>query len=396
MLTSMLAATLLATQSTDQPDPKRLQATVEKLASFQTRNTLSGGLLEAANWVAGEFRKIPGMSVELMRYVAPANRRTPIASEVVQVLAALPSDAAREPGGGLDWLRTAGRIVGMGGHLDSLKLGGDPFTARAPGANDDASGVAATLEAARLMVKRPRRQALLFVAFSGEEQGLLGSAALAKRAKSEGWKIDAFLNNDTVGSSSNKGGQKDDRRVRVFSQEATNHNSRELARYIEWLQRSDDKSKGFCIKLVLRQDRFGRGGDHMSFNTEGFAAVRFVEVYEEYTRQHTVDDLPQYEDWTYLANVTGANMLALSALGNAGTPPTQVVIVRNQSQDTTVDWNGPTDQEYMVYWRDTASTVWQQAVRVPLGQTRLVIPSVNKDDHFFAVGSSTGVPVPAN
>ncbi|HMS54957.1 MAG TPA: M28 family metallopeptidase [Fimbriimonadaceae bacterium] len=384
MITALIAMAM--SDLTDQVSADRLRATVEKLASFHTRNTLSPTLNDAAKWLASEFEKIPGVKVELMTYTLPKSRRVPEDKQVVQVVATLPGKTDR-------------RIL-MGGHLDSLNLEVDAATGRAPGANDDASGVAASLECARLMATKQWNHTLVFVGFTGEEQGLHGSQALAKRAKAEGWKLEAILNNDTVGSSSNKSGQKDEKHIRVFSEEylpnsaATiqRHNSRELARYIEFVVRQ--QTKDFNVKLVLRRDRFGRGGDHTPFVEEGFDAVRFIEVHEEYTRQHTPDDLTEHMDWNYLANATKTNLRVLSALASAGDAPTDVRVRMDQSHDTTLTWKGTPGTKYVVYWRDTGSTTWNTAI--PAGEVEtFLVKGVNKDDHFFAVGAENGVPVAA-
>ncbi|MBS1721892.1 MAG: M20/M25/M40 family metallo-hydrolase [Armatimonadetes bacterium] len=359
----------------EQVDPKRLEATVRRLASFQTRNTLSPGLKEACEWLASEYRSIPGLKVEIWEYTLPAGRRVPHEMPAYEVVATLTGKTDR--------------TVLIGGHIDSLNLQADPATGRAPGANDDASGVAVALECARLMAGRSWSQTIKFVAFSGEEQGLLGSTALAKRAKAENWKLEAVLSNDTVGSSSNKAGQKDTKHVRVFSEEGTDHNSRELARYIDWEARQT--VKGFGVKLVFRRDRFGRGGDHTPFVEQGFSAVRFVETHEEYTRQHTPDDLPEFMDFKHLANVARVNLSALSGLAQAGPAPTEVRVVRDQSHDTSLAWKGDKDTDYMVYWRETTSPVWQGWVNVGKA-TKARIDKVNKDDHVFAVGAIGGVP----
>lgn len=371
-----------------QVSPQNLRNTVEKLASFHTRNTLSPTMVESAEWLASEYRKLPRIQVELMQYTLPKGRRVPEDKEVVQVVATLPGKTHR-------------RII-VGGHLDSLNLQVDPITGRAPGANDDASGTALALELARIMSKYEWEHTLMFVGFTGEEQGLHGARALAKLARDEGWVIDAMLNNDTVGSSSNKLGQKDDKNVRVFSEESfvgglmhpqrPPHKSRELARWIEWVARK--YVEDFGVKLVMRSDRFGRGGDHTPFNEHGYNAVRFIEVYEEYSRQHTPDDLPEYMDWNYLANVSRVNLATMALLANAGTQPEEVQIVRNQSHHTTLTWKALSGTQYVVYWRDTASAVWQGSRVVgEVGQVR--IENVNKDDHFFAVGAVGGIPVVA-
>lgn len=268
-------------------DSKRLRATVERLAAFPTRNTVSQGIHDAAEWLAGEYRKIPGVEVELMRYPVARSPRIPEAVETVQVIATIPGKTDR--------------IVLVGAHLDTINMtaGADPRTARAPGANDDGSGVAMGLELARLAAKRSWNQTLKVVAFSGEEQGLLGSRALATRAKAENWKLEAVLNSDIVGSSRNLAKRADPKHVRVFSEESEAHNGRELARFVEWQVRRS--VPGFGVKLVFRRDRFGRGGDHTSFTGAGYTAVRFTEVHEEYGRQHNDQDLPEFVDYDYLA-----------------------------------------------------------------------------------------------
>jgi Zn-dependent M28 family amino/carboxypeptidase len=383
---SLLAATLISTPVPADVDPARLRSIVERLASFHTRNTLSPTMTESAEWVAEEFRKIPGMQVELMRYTLPRGRRVPEEMEVVQVVATLPGHTDR-------------RIL-LGAHLDSLNLQVDPVTGRAPGANDDASGVSVVLETARLMAAERKQwnQTLVFVAFTGEEQGLLGARALARRARGEGWNLEAMLNHDTVGSSENLAGQKDTGRVRVFSDESAEHNSRELARHIEWTVRGAKipapEGGEFGVKLVFRRDRFGRGGDHTPFAEAGFSAVRFIEVHEEYTRQHTPDDLPEHMDWTYLANVARANLSSMRALAAAGPAPQDVRIDRRQGHDTTLTWTASPGTRYIVYWRDTASPVWQGWREVGEA-TRARIELVNKDDHIFAVGAVGGIPVEA-
>ncbi len=376
MYAALPALLIMASSPLSSVSESRLRADVEKLASFPTRNTLSPQLLDAANWVADQFRAIPGLKVELMRYTAPKGRRVPEDTSVVQVVATWPGQDER-------------RIV-IGGHMDSLNLKADVLTGRAPGANDDASGVAVTLEAARNLCTRTWPHTLVFVAFTGEEQGLLGSRALATMAAEQHWSIDAVLSNDTVGSSSNKAGQKDEHRVRIFSDEPKGTaQSRELARYIEFATR--DAVPHFGPKLVFRRDRFGRGGDHTPFHEAGFSAVRFVEVHEEYTRQHTEDDLPQHMDFRYLANVARLNIAALQALAQAGRPPEDVRVVLDQAHDTTLTWRGT--GRHRVYWRETTSPIWQGTQMVD-GE-RATIKGVNKDDHTFAVGAENGIPVVA-
>lgn len=376
MLITVLSA--ISAMQSPEVNPAYLKSIVEKLASFQTRNTLSPTLNEAADWVAGEFKKMPGVEVELMEYTVPKGRRVPEPFKAVQVIATIKGESDR--------------IILMGGHLDSLNLEVDAKTGRAPGANDDASGVAATMAVCKTLAGSKPKNTLKFVAFTGEEQGLLGASALAKRAQDEGWKIEAVLNNDTVGSSGNKSGQKDTNQVRVFSEEGESHQSREVARWIEWCVR--DSMNDFRVKLVLRRDRFGRGGDHTPFVQAGFNGVRFIEVHEEFSRQHTPDDLPEFMDFDYLADVTRANLNCIRPLSMAMPAPTGVRIVRDQGHNTSLKWNSEPGVEYAVYWRDTASTVWERVQVVGVTDT-VTIELVNKDDHFFAVGAIGGIPVAA-
>jgi hypothetical protein len=369
-------------------DPARLEATVEKLASFPTRHTLSPGLMAAAEWIAGEYRKIPGLQVELMRYTIPRGRRVPEDREVVQVVAVLPGKTDR-------------RLL-VGGHFDSLNLqASDVASGRAPGANDDASGTALAMELARVMAARQWNQTLVFCAFSGEEQGLNGSRAIAVRAKAEGWKLEAMFNNDIVGSSQNREGMQDHSQVRLFSDEfdptpanpdRLPHVSRELARLAEWVARRD--LKGFKVKLIQRRDRFQRGGDHTPFNENGFNAVRFCEMVEDFSRQHNDQDLPGFVVPEYLANVTRANLVALASLADAGPAPTSVRYNTRQGHDTTLNWRGTPGTRYAIYWRETDSATWQGYREVGEVETA-TIEKVNKDHHFFAVGAVGGIPVPA-
>ena len=377
MLTSLV--TVLTVMHTAEFSPEALRASVTHLSTaYITRNTLSEGHKEAAAWLADQYRKIPGVEVEIMKYTLPQGRRVPEPTEAHQVIATIKGESDR--------------IILIGAHLDSLNLSVDPKTGYAPGANDDASGVAASLEICKAMAGKPWKNTIKFVAFTGEEQGLLGATAIAQRAIDEEWQLEAVLNNDTVGSSSNLNGQSDPDHIRVFSEEGEEHESRELARWIEWQVRQT--LDGFRIKLVLRRDRFGRGGDHTPFVRAGFNGVRFIEVHEEYAHQHTPDDVVDNMDFEYLAKVAQANHTCVASLASAGPAPTGVRIARDQSHDTTLRWNSQEGVEYVVYYRDTASTVWQEAINVGSTDTHM-IEKVNKDDHFFAVGAKGGIPVAA-
>jgi hypothetical protein len=377
MLAFLAAAILMDMQEVSQD---RLKATVEKLASWPNRNTNNSTSHEAAEWIAEQFREIPGLQVELMTYPISKGSRVPEAKDAVQVVAVLPGRSER-------------RIV-VGGHMDTINMvdKADGLDAIAPGANDDASGVALTMELARTMAGKKWENTLVFVAFSGEEQGLLGSKALAARAKSEHWQIDAVLSNDMVGNSRNNRGDHNDHELRVYSEESADHNSRELARRIEWLGR--DGRAGVKPKLVFRADRFGRGGDHSPFNKEGFTAIRFVEVHEEYSRQHTKADLPASVDFGYLASNTRLNWIVAASLASAGPAPTHVRVDRTQGYDTKIEWKGTLGSRYVVYWRETTSPVWESSKEVG-DSNSVTIPGVHKDNYVFAVGAVGGIPVVA-
>jgi len=380
MLTTMavLSASLFSQVSQD-----HLKVTLQEFATYPTRNTSSPGLRKAAEWVAAEFRKIPGLQVEIMEYDIKKGRRVPEDKTVVQVVATLPGETDRK--------------IMVGGHLDTINLSGDPLTAIAPGVNDDGSGVALTIESARILAQKKWRNTLVFIAFSGEEQGLFGSTALAERAKKEGWHVDAVLSNDTVGSSM-AAGVKDKKRVRLYSEEVIDpklppHNSRELARFIEWNSRG--KLGGFAPWLVFRKDRFQRGGDHTPFNKLGFNAVRFVEAVEWLEHQHTEKDTLEWIDFTYLANVTKMNILTMETLAQADDAPTDVRYDPKQAHDTTIHWKAKPGVKYTVYWRETSSPTWQGAIEV--GETdHVVVKRKNKDDHTFAVGAVGGIPIALN
>jgi len=355
------------------------------MSSWNTRNTSSPELFEVADWVADQFRSIPTAQVEVMHYKIVQGPRIPADKDVVEVLATFPPNvqAGVQPG-----------IVAMGGHMDSINMTGtDVFTLRAPGANDDGSGVAATLASARWMAARPHSHPLLFIVFSGEEQGLLGSEALAARALKENWPLEAVLSNDIIGSSENLAGQKDSGHVRVFSPDNSKTESRELARYIEWLCRRKGPH-GLRVNLVFREDRFGRGGDQSSFLKYGFTAVRLVEVEEEYAHEHTPNDLPQFVDYDYLSKNARLNAIVVDSLSNAGPAPTRVRMDRRQNHDSTITWTAVPGVKYVAYWRATTSPTWDHFKEIG-AVDHVQFPMLSKDDNIFAIGSEGGIPVEA-
>ena len=288
---------------------RRIQDTIETLVGFGTRHTLSSmitdlpkgqGATAAADWIESELKRIADachgcLEIQRDAFTEGPEERVPGPTNMTNVYAVLHgSDPAQ-----------AGRVILVSGHYDSLMSDFIDGRSTAPGANDDASGVAVSLECARVLSQLKFPATLVFATVVAEEQGLYGSRHLAKLAKSAGWQIEAVLNNDIVGGNTTPGDQLQDKsRVRVFSEgipeaatpeqlktiESVGYESdsasRELARAIVEASRSYAAVRGFQPVLELRRDRFHRGGDHSSFNAEGFAAVRFTEWREDYHHQH--------------------------------------------------------------------------------------------------------------
>jgi hypothetical protein len=285
-------------------------------------------------------------------------------------------------------------------------------TSDAPGANDDASGVAALIEAARLLSKQDNDATLVFAALSGEEQGLYGGKVLADYAVAHGWQVEADLNNDIVGNSHGQNGVIDNTAVRVFS-EGTKSNesvaqanyrryhggevdspSRNLARYIDRV--ADTYLPDFRVHMIYRTDRYSRGGDQVPFLEAGYPAVRVTEAHENYTRQHqdlrtehgvhygdTIDGI----DFRYLARVTALNTLTMASLSRAPAPPTGVDSKGALATDTTLTWHKvPGAAGYRVHWRETTAPQWQHELAVG-DVDRAVVKDVVIDDWFFGVSA---------
>jgi hypothetical protein len=420
-----LAATFLATSASAQPlggehpqlreiaasvSQARQRATIEALVGFGTRHTLSDtksdkrGIGAARRWVASRFSAISKDCGGKLTVATPSqtftNNRVPTPTEVMDVLAI--QKGTTDPD----------RVIVISGHLDSRVTDVMNFTADAPGANDDASGVAAVIEAAQVLCKHDFPATLVFAALSGEEQGLLGGKVLADYAVANGWKVEANLNNDIVGNTEGIGGVRDNTHVRVFSEgtrttetpeEASRRRynggevdspSRNLARYIDAL--ADEYLTNLDVVMVYRTDRFGRGGDQVEMLKAGFPAVRVTEAVENYTRQHQdlrtdkgikYGDTLDGVDFPYLAQVTRLNAVTMAALALAPKPPTGVEIAGAVSADTTVKWTpAPDAAAYRLWWRGTTDPQWRYArVVAPTGEAKL--GGVNIDDWFFGVSA---------
>lgn len=394
----------------------KVQADIEKLVSFQNRSTLSAqdaasiaagrGIGAARDWIRSQFERYSRdcggcLEVKTDTFTQPVSERVAQPTVLTNVYAVLrgtnPEDAKR--------------IVLVTGHYDSRNSANENVTDPAPGANDDASGTAVSLECARVLSKIKFSGTIIFLTVAGEEQGLYGSKHFAEFAKAQGWDIDAVLNNDIVGG--DKGPGQDTKVVRVFSESlADNLNdaqlrrmrylggesdspSRELARYIAGTARTYQTE--VSPLLEFRLDRYLRGGDHISFNEAGYAAVRFTEYRENFTRQHQnvrtengieYGDLPEHVDFDYVANVARVNAATLASLAGAPGPPQNVKLeVKNLTNDSTLHWDAPSDGRaagYEVLWRATAAPDWEHAQSV--AGTRVTVP-VSKDNVIFAVQS---------
>ncbi len=407
ILASLLVATPAAARDT--PSPARLKSTVESLVSFGTRNSLSSatdptrGIGAARTWAAARFAALSKdcggcISVERLsrRFVGPRAPDGVVIEDVVAI------QKGSDPN----------RYVIVGGHIDSRVTDVMDATSDAPGANDDGSGVALVLEAARILSKEKFTANIVYVAFSGEEQGLWGSTLLAETAKARGWQVDAMLNNDIVGNSVGQNGLKVADRVRVFSEgiragdslaEAMERRaiggeddgpSRALAKAVDGI--ADELPGKFDVFVDRRPDRFGRGGDHEPFLREGYPAVRFTVGAENWDRQHqnlrtengiVYGDTVEGMDFDYLAKVTAINVAALARLAAAPAAPDGLTVSGGVSRDTTIAWTAvPGATAYKVRWRRNDKQDWTDA-RAVTGATTVLLKEVSVDDTFIGVSA---------
>jgi hypothetical protein len=395
----------------------RIQTNIEKLVSFQTRSTLSAqdaasiaaghGIGAAREWIKSQFESDSHdcggcLEVKTDSFTEGPADRIPQATQITNVYAVL---EGTDPD-------NAKRIVLVTGHYDSRNSDALNITDPAPGANDDGSGTAVSLECARVLSKMKFPATIIFLTVAGEEQGLNGSRHFAQVAKGAGWNIEAVLNNDIVGGDRNP--QQDSSIVRVFSEGVpiaasdadlrlirnlggeSDSASRQLARYIAQVARTYDP--GLKPMLVFRLDRYLRGGDHSAFNREGYAAVRFTEFREDYNHQHQnvrtengveYGDLPKFVNFDYVAAVARLNAATLASLALAPAPPAQVHLLTKQLQnDSTLSWEpspGGRASSYEVLWRETTSSEWHY-VQAAGNVTRITVP-LSKDNVIFAVAA---------
>ena len=398
-----------------QVSPDRIRANIEKLVSFGTRSTISAqdsgaiqagrGVGAARQWIQSEFERYSRdcggcLDVKTDSFTQPTADRIPRPTEITNVYAVLKGSDAEN----------AKRIVLVTGHYDSRNSDISDVKGDAPGANDDGSGTAVSLECARVLSKLKFPATIIFLSVAGEEQGLNGSDHFAKMAKEQSWDIEAVLNNDIVGG--DKSPDQDHSVVRVFSEglpaAATEQEirrirglggendsaSRQLARYIADVGHAYDP--GVKPMLVFRLDRYLRGGDHYSFNQQGFAAVRFTESREDFHHQHQnvrtengieYGDLAKFVDFDYVAHVARLNAATLASLASAPAPPANVhLLAKDLENDSTLTWEsspGGLATAYEVLWRATTSPEWEHAEKV--GNVNRATLKLSKDNVIFSV-----------
>jgi len=390
-----------------------LKKYIYDLSAFHSRHTLNtdekNGMIAAQRYVLKKFNEFAKasngrMTAQIEEFVTPGDGRRIVAdSKVANVIATLKGTNPTDK-----------RIVVVSGHLDSRNRDVMDFEGAAPGANDDGSGVAVVIELARVLAQKEFSSTILFVAFTGEEQGLKGATYLADKAKTEGWQIEAVLNNDIVGNSNSSETLISNNTVmRVFSESiplaedergatirrSTNSDndspSRQLARYIkETGERYVDHME---VKLIYRSDRFLRGGDQTPFMRNGFTAVRMSEMNENFLHQHEnvrvengiqYGDLPEFMDFEYLRKVSAVNLSSAASLANSAGMPQEVRIdVRGLTNKSTLNWKAPTQGKvkgYYVLMRETSSPMWEKKFFTT--ETTISLP-YSKDNYFFAVQS---------
>lgn len=395
---------------------QRIEHDISKLVSFGTRHTLSEtesdtrGIGAARRWIKAEFDTISAacggcLEVYYQSRIIEGEPRIPDPVEVVSVIAI--QRGTVDPN----------RYVVMSGDIDSRVSDVMNYTDDAPGANDNASGVAGTLEAARVLSQYKFAGSIVYAALAGEEQGLFGGKIMAEQAQQDGWRIKAVLNNDMIGNIEGINGVINNTTARIFAegtrQDETDADerrrrftggevdspSRNVARYIDWM--ADRYIPNLDTMVIYRLDRFGRGGHHRPFNDLGYPGVRIMETNENYNRQHqdlrvengiaygdTIDGV----DFDYAAKLTALNAVSLASMAWAPSPPAKVSIAGAVSANTTLSWAPASDAEqahvkgYRIYWRHTDAPNWEFSKYVG-DVTEFTLENVVIDNYFFGVAS---------
>jgi hypothetical protein len=379
-----------------QLDAPRMYATVEKLVSFGTRHTLSDtvsttrGIGAARRWIFDE----------LTRYAAASNGRMTVAYQSSMQQSVRTHDTPVEMINVVATIRgtsDADRIYLATGHYDSINSDVMNATADAPGADDDASGVAVIMELARVLSQHPLDATVMLAAVQGEEQGLLGSRGLAEEAAAKKWDLEGMITNDIVGGIAGGAGDIDNRTVRIFSANpkgAGEGSARHWARFVRdgvrrWLPNVN-------ARLIYRLDRFGRSGDHVPFFERGFPAIRFTEANEDYKREHQTvrvekgveyGDLPRFVSPDYLRLVASVNAVALVTAACAPAAPRNVKASGAVTNDTTMSWDAVVAADlagYELVIRETTADDWEKVI--PVGNvTRYTLTDFTIDNVFIGV-----------
>ena len=396
---------------------RRIEQSIRKLASFGTRHTLSSqddpnrGIGAARDWIFSQMQESAArsdgrMTVELQSFIQPAGGRIPAPTRITNVVATLRGTSSPD------------RMYVVSGHYDSRCTDVMNAVCDAPGADDDASGVAAVMEMARVMATRRFDATIVFMAVAGEEQGLFGSTYYAEQAKQQGWNIAGMFTNDIVGSSLGQNGFREPHSVRLFAEgpygnetpaEAATRRTtgsendspaRQLARYAEDVAENTDTDMD--VRIIYKRDRYLRGGDHIPFLERRYPAARFTEVNEDYRHQHQdvrvengvqFGDLPEFVDFRYTARVARVNAATLAALAGAPAAPADVRVHTGQlSVDTALEWNANTESDlagYEIVYRDTVEPRWTHRIKVG-NVTSYTVKGITKDNFMFGVRAVDG------
>ena len=389
----------------------RIQSDIETLAGFGTRHTLSEtgsdtrGIGAARRWIEAEFNRISAdcggcLEVFTVNGIVSGENRIPDPVEVVNVIALLRGQTDPD------------RIVLMSGDIDSRISDPMNFESDSPGANDNASGMAGVIEAARVLSQYRFPSSVALVGLSGEEQGLHGGRILAQYAIDNGWNLDTVLNNDMIGNITGVNGVSNNTTARVFSEgtryvetaeEASQRRfqggevdsaSRNIARYVD--EMADRYIPNLDIMMIYRLDRFGRGGHHRPFNEAGFPAVRIMETNENYTQQHqdirveggiAYGDVIEHVNFEYAAKLTALNAVTLASMAMAPAPPANVSIEGAVQPSATLNWEKVSGAAgYRAHWRLTTSPTWD--FHRDVGDVdSYTLENVVIDNYFFGVSS---------
>ena len=430
LLTAFLAGAVGAAAAAPEPDLQRHQPQIDQivgqvsaqriegyirtLVGFKTRHTMSDtvsdteGIGAARRWIKAELERCGAadggrLQVAFNSHISPVSARISRPTEVVNVVATLPGTQAA----------SVARMYVVSGHYDSRNSDIMDAGGAAPGANDDASGTAAVMEMACVMARYRFDATLVFMTVAGEEQGLLGATHWAEQASERRLDIAGMFTNDIIGSAHDEHGKLDNTQVRLFAEglPVQKENSPAVRTLLQTGGENDSLSRqlaravkaageryvpGFKVNVIQRRDRYLRGGDHMPFLERGYAALRFTEPAEDFSHQHqdlrtengkVYGDLPQFDDFDYIARVARVNAAALASLALAPAAPHQVQVRTAQLEnDTALLWQANAEPDlagYRVVWRETGAPDWQGA-RFVGKVTEFRLP-LSKDNYYFGV-----------